>query len=642
MPIALSPGHRALMGRQFSVAQQIRFGPYAADLRSGELYKSDIKLKLREQSFQVLTMLLEHPGEVVSREQLRQRLWPQETFVDFDHGLNAAVERLRRCLNDSAACPTFIETLPRRGYRFIGKLDCVEADVPVQIPNEGLDATGQHRRRTIFLVSTGVLATLLLLFFLGARGWKRLPGATKQFPHRTMLAVLPFQNLSGDASQDYFSDGLTEEMITQLGELNGDQLGVIARTSSMMYKHTTKDVGQIGRELGVDYVLENSVRRDGGQVRITVQLIRVENQMHIWANSYDREVRHSIAVQEEVARAVAQQIKVKLAFTEAGHTPGPRPLNPGANEAYLRGRYFWNQFTEKGFSKAILYFDRAIAGDPTFASAYSGLSDSYAFLVITNVIPPSDGWPRARDAAQRAVELDGGLSDGRLSLAHLRMHMWDWKESDSEFKKAIALNPSNATAHRWYAAYLASLGKHQEALDEITQAHQLDPLSLANSAEVVRTLYYGRQYEQAVEEARKAEVLDTEFPRTHFWLGRVYEQMGKYSEAIAEAERVGPSPVSTLRLTEMAYAHAKAGKSAEARVFLRKLEERSKRGYVPAYDLAVIHLALGEKEAALRWLQRAYDEHDWALVVLAVEPRLDPLRSDPRFQGLVRKVGLQP
>jgi len=221
------------------------------------------------------------------------------------------------------------------------------------------------------------------------------------------------------------------------------------------------------------------------------------------------------------------------------------------------------------------------------------------------------------------------------------MHIWEWKDSDLEFKKAIALDPSNATAHRWYAAYLVSLAKHQEALEEITQAHRLDPLSLANNAEVVRTLYYGRQYEQAVEQARKAELVDPEFPRTHFWLGRVYAQMGKYSEAIAEAEHAAPSPDSTLRVTELAYACARAGKIAEARGLLRELQERSKRAYVPAYDLAVVHLALGENEAALEWLQRAYDEHDWGLIVLAVEPRLDPLRSDPRFQGLLRKVGLQ-
>jgi TolB-like protein/DNA-binding winged helix-turn-helix (wHTH) protein/Tfp pilus assembly protein PilF len=609
----------------------VRFGEYEANLRSRELRRDGAAVRLPDQSFEVLAMLLEQPGQLVPREDLRNRLWPGDTFVDFDHGLNNAVKRLRDALGDSADVPRFVETLPRRGYRFIGKIDGTEPEAPAHIPKQGSEA-GQYRRVLIFLVSAGLAAALLLLFFVTMR-WT----ASSRLAHPMMLAVLPFQNLSGNPSQDYFSDGLTEELITQLGELNGNQLGVIARTSSMMYKHTTKDVGQIGRELGVDYVLESSVRRDGDQVRITVQLIYVKTQAHVWASSYDREVRHSIAVQEEVARAVAQQIRVKLANRGAGE----RPLNPAANEAYLRGRYFWNQFTENGFSQAASYFGQAVAVDPKFASAYSGLSDSYAFLVITNAIPPKEGWPKARDAAQRAVELDGALSDGRLSLAHFRMHMWDWKDAGLEFKRAIALDPSNATAHRWYAAYLVSLAKHQQALEEITEAHRLDPLSLTNNAEVVRTLDYGRQYAEAVQQARKAQLLNPEFPRTHFWLGRVYEQMGNYSEAIAEAERVGPSPDSTLRVTEMAYACARAGKRAEAGAFLRELHERSKRGYVPAYDLAVVHLALGEKEAALQWLQLAYDEHDWGLIVLAVEPRFDPLRSDQRFQGLVRKVGLQ-
>jgi TolB-like protein/Flp pilus assembly protein TadD len=579
-------------------------------------------------------MLLEQPGELVAREDLGKRLWPADTFVDFDHGLNNAVKRLRDALGDSADLPRFVETLPRRGYRFIGKIEGTEPQGPGLAAKPRRDWPGKYRPQVVLLVSAGLMATLLL-FFLGMR-WNGSRGA-RRISQPIMVAVLPFQNLSGDASQDYFSDGLTEELITQLGDLNGNQLGVIARTSSMAYKHTAKDIGQIGRELGVDYVLESSVRRDGDHVRITVQLIRVKNQAHVWANSYDREVRHSIAVQEEVARAVAQQIKVSLARTE----PAERRLNPAANEAYLRGRYFWNQFTENGLRQAASYFSEAVAEDPQFASAYSGLSNSYAFLVITNVIPPREGWPKARDAAQKAVELDGDLSDGRLALAHFRMHMWDWKDSDLEFKKAIALDPSNAAAHRLYAAYLVSLGKHQEALEEITLARRLDPLSLTNNAEVVRTLYYARQYDQAVEQAGTTKLLDPEFPRTHFWLGRVYAQMGKYSDAIAEADRSGPSSDSTLRLTEMAYACARAGKSAEARGFLGELQERSKRVYVPAYDLAVVHLALGENEAALQWLQRAYDEHDWGLVVLAVEPRLDPLRSDPRFQGLVRKVGLQ-
>ena len=616
--------------------QRIAFDRFEVDLRSGELRKHGRKVRLQGQPFQLLTLLLEHPGDVVTREEICRKLWQTDTFVDFDHSLGTAINKIREALGDSADHPRFVETMPRRGYRFIGKIDRSELQAAVQVPTPSDESSGKYRPRLIFLVSGGLLAAFLLLFFLSTR-WRRSQAATSNPSHPIMLAVLPFQNFSGDASDDYFTDGLTEEMITQLGELNGKQLGVIARTSSMAYKHTTKDVGQIGQELGVDYVLESSVRRDGDQVRITVQLINVKNQVHVWANNYDRKVTHSIAVQEEVARAVAQQIKVNLAPTEAVQ----RPLNPAANEAYLRGRYFWNEFTENGFRQAASYFDQAVTADPKFAAAYSGLSDSYAFLIITNVIPPKEGWPKARVAAQRAVELDGELSDARLSLAHFRMHMWDWQDSEIEFKKAIALNPSNAAAHRWYAAYLCSVGRHQDALREITQAQRLDPLLLTNNAEVVRTLYYGRQYEQAVEQARKAELLDPEFPRTHFWLGRVYAQMGKYPEAIAEAERAGPSPDSRIGVTEMAYASAKAGKSAEARAFLKKLQERSKRGYVPAYDLAVVHLALGEKEAALQWLQRAYDEHDWGLVVLAVEPRLDPLRSDPRFQGLLHKVGLQ-
>jgi TolB-like protein/DNA-binding winged helix-turn-helix (wHTH) protein len=609
-------------------SHRFSFDNFEVDLRSGELRKNGRKIRLQGQPFQLLAILLERPGEVVTREEVSRRLWPGNTFVDFDHGLGTAINKLRDALGDSAEDPRFVETLPRRGYRFIGKIDRNE-------PQPAAQTSGNSLQRRVLLLFAGLLAAVVLLLLL--RMWRRgSTASTSNPPHPIMLAVLPFQNFSGDASQDYFSDGLTEEMITQLGELNGNQLSVIARTSSMAYKNTTKDVGQIGRELGVDYVLESSVRRDGDQVRITVQLVRVKNQVHVWASSYDREVTHSIAVQEEVAREVAQQIKVNLGRTEAVQGP----LNPVANDAYLKGRYYLNQFTESGFSQAASYFNQALAADPKFAAAYAGLSESYTFLIITNAIPPQEGWPKVRDAAQKAVELDSALSDGHLNLAHFRMHMWDWKDAEADFQRAIALNPSSEKAHRWYAAYLCSLGRHQECVKEITQSRGLDPLSSITNAEVVRELYYGRQYEEAVEEGRKAELVDPEFPRTHFWLGRVYTQLGKNSEALAEAERAGP-PDSIVRVTEMAYASARAGKTVQARALVRDLQERSKRGYVPAYDLAVIHLALGENETALQWLQKAYDEHDWALVVLAVEPRLDPLRSDPRFQVLMRKVGLQ-
>ena len=573
------------------------FDRFEMDLRSGELRKDGRRIRLQAQPFQLLTLLIKNAAEVVTRDEVFRALWQTDTFVDFDHSVAAAVSKIREALGDSADNPKYIETLAKRGYRFIGKVDRPEPQPPAQTP-------GKSRRTNS--------------------------------SRPIMLAVLPFQNFSGDTSQDYFSDGLMEEMIAQLGKLNGNQLGVIARTSSMAYKHTTKDVGQIGRELGVHYVVESSVRRDGDQVRITVQLIRVKNQVHLWANSYDREVTHSIAVQEEVAREVAQQIKVNLDRSK----PVQGPLNPVANDAYLKGRYFFNQYTENGLSQAASYFNQALAVDPKFAAAYAGLSESYTFLVITNAIPPQEGWPKVRNAAQKAVELDGALSDGRLNLAHFRMHMWDWKDAEADFQRAIVLNPSSEKAHRWYAAYLCSLGRHQESVKEIKQSRGLDPLSSIANAEVVRALYYARQYDEAVEEGRKAELVDPEFPRTHFWLGRVYAQLGKNFEALSEAQRAG-SPESMVRMTEVAYASARAGKTEQARALVRDLQERSKRGYVPAYDLAVVHLALGENETALQWLQKAYDQHDWAVIVLAVEPRLDPLRSDPRFQLLLHKVGLQ-
>ncbi len=408
-PLALL-GLGAKMAQGLPVAHLIRFGPYTADLRSRELYKSGIKLKLRDQSFQVLMMLLQHPGEVVTREQLRQKLWPDETFVDFDHGLNAAVERLRRCLGDSASMPAFIETLSRRGYRFIGALDLPQPgplpELPRGTPPEVAKDTSVNvpgnRRRTILLfllIPTVGLAIVVLLFLLGAR-WRRSRGSLAQSAHQTILAVLPFENLSGDPGEDYFSDGLTEELITQLGSLSPDRLGVIARTTSMAYKHTSKSVQQIAGELRVDYVIESSVRRDGDQMRISVQLIRTGDQVHVWAHSYDRQISHSIALQEEVAQEVAEQIKIKLGPSRIGLF-SPRALDQQANEAYLRGRYFGNQFTVAGYGKAISYFQQAIDRDPSFAEAYSGLADSYYFLVVTDAMSPHDGESKGLDAAPK-------------------------------------------------------------------------------------------------------------------------------------------------------------------------------------------------------------------------------------------------
>jgi len=455
-----------------------------------------------------------------------------------------------------------------------------------------------------------------------------------------MLAVLPFENLSGDPGQEYFSDGLTEEMITQLGALSPEQLGVIARTTSMVYKHTSKSVQQIGQELGVDYVLESSVRRDGDQVRITTQLIRARDQVHVWAHNYDRHISGSIALQEEVAKAVAEQIEVKLSPAYASRPIRSHP-DPQATEAYLRGRYFGNQFTPEGYRKAIIYFQQAIDRDSGFAEAYSGLADSYRFLVVTDTVSPSEGSPKIADAARRAVLLGDDLAESHNSLANAMMDQWDWTGNEKESKRAIALNPSYSYAHRIYAALLAAERRHGEAWEQINEAMRTDPLSLPNNAEVVRTLYYARDYDRAILQAQRAMQLDPAYYRTHFWLGRVYAQKHMYREAIAESETVfKATPESNLALTEMAYSLATGGRRAEARAILRRLEGRSKNAFVPAYNLAIIHVALNENDAALKYLQQGYVEHDWAMLVIAVEPRLDPLRSTPGFRELMAKVAL--
>ena len=625
---------------------RIAFDRFDVDLRSGELRKNGRRLRLQEQPFQLLALLLERPGEVVTREEICRKLWQADTFVDFDHSLGTAINKIREALGDSADHPRFVETLPRRGYRFIGQTTengngsaPVAADPTsvVKAPTPLLPLRSQWPR---FATLALVAPLTLLVAFVGYVGWRRAHTVRSSNSGHVMLAVLPFENLSGNPNEDYFSDGLTEEIITQLGALSPDQLGVIARTTSMAYKRTSKSAQQIARELGVDYILESSVRRDGDQVRITAQLIRTADQVHVWAHSYDRHISHSIALQEEVARAVAEQIRIKLSPAYKGPS-NPLPLDPQANEAYLRGRYFGNQFTVAGYGKAIAYFQQAIDRQSSFAEAYSGLADSYYFLVVTDALSPQDGVSKAHDAARQAVALGGGLAESHNAMGSVMLGLWDWSQAEAELRRAIELNPSYSTEHRVYAALLATLRRHDEAWEQINQAMRLDPLSLPNNAEVVRTLYYARDYDRAIQQSQKALQLNPDYYRTHFWLARVYAQKKLYAEAIAESHKVLQAmPDSTVGLTELAYSLAAASRQPEARRILQRLKEKSKRDFVPAYNLAVIHIALNEKNAALTYLQKAYQERDWAMMVLAVEPRLDPLRDNPSFRALLAKSRL--
>jgi TolB-like protein/DNA-binding winged helix-turn-helix (wHTH) protein/Flp pilus assembly protein TadD len=632
-------------------SQRIAFDRFEADLLSGELRKDGRRVRLQAQPFQLLALLLEHPGEVVTREEVCRNLWKSDTFVDFDHSLGTAINKIREALGDSADHPRFVETLPRRGYRFIGQItENGNGSAPAAVVSASAVKAPQSFDSKPLLplssqwprFSTLALVAVLTLFvaLVGYLGWRRAYAVRTSNSGHVMLAVLPFENLSGNPNEDYFSDGLTEEIITQLGALSPDQLGVIARTTSMAYKRTSKSAQQIARELGVDYILESSIRRDEDQVRITAQLIRTADQVHVWAHSYDRHISHSIALQEEVARAVAEQIRIKLSPAYSGPS-SPQSLDPQANEAYLRGRYFGNQFTVVGYGKAITYFQQAIDRQASFAEAYSGLADSYYFLVVTDAMPPRDGESKAQDAARQAVALGEGLAESHSAMGSVMLGLWDWSRAQTEFKRAIELNPSYSTEHRLYAALLVTLKRHEEAWDQINQAMRLDPLSLPNNAEVVRTLYYARDYDRAIEHGQKALQLNPDYYRTHFWLARVYAQKGWYAEAIAESKKVLQAmPDSTAGLTELAYSLAVGGRQAEARRILQRLREKSKRDWVPAYNLAVIHGALGEKETALHYLQKAYLERDWAMMVLAVEPRLDPLRGHSGFQELLGKCRL--
>lgn len=646
----------------------IQFDEFVLNFDRFELLRSGRPLKLERIPMELLILLVAKNGSLVTRQEIIDRVWGPDVFLDTEHGINTAIRKIRNALHDDPEQPRFLQTITGKGYRFIAPIATISpasgngspgsgGPTSTGIPRPGtrtVEPDEEKANREVRLVKSGkpasrssmvamiALVSVLALMFASVLyfGLRDKRSASSTNANHVMLAVLPFENLSGTPNEDYFTDGLTEEIIAQLGELSPDQLGVIARTTSMAYKHTSKSVQQIARELGVDYILESSVRRDGDQVRITVQLIRTGDQVHVWANSYDRNVSHSIAVQEEVAKAVAEQIRIKL-NPGYGDPAKPHPLDPQANEAYLRGRYFGNQFTVEGYRKAITYFQQALDRDHNFAEAYSGLADSYYFLVVTDAMSPQEGESKALSAARQAVALGEGHAESHSALCSVMLGLWDWPEAERECKRAVALDPSYSAEHRIYAALLTTLKRHDEAREQISQAMRTDPLSLPNNAEVVRTLYYARDYDQAVAEAEKALQLNPDYYRIHFWLARVYAQKRMYKDAIAESEKVSQSmPDGNVALTELAYSLAMGGREAEARKILHDLEEKSKHDFVPAYNLAIIHIALHENEIALQYLQKAYEERDWAMMVLAVEPRLDPLRGSPAFQGLLEKVRL--
>lgn len=632
----------------------VRFGTFEVSFQTGEVRKSGMRVKVQQQPLKLLEALLERPGEVITREELRARIWPDESFGDFDQAVNIAIAKLRSALGDSAETPRFIETLPKRGYRFIGDVTVVETDqrqaqppslpatspdneptpptaaAPPPTPKRGASHPGRWVLALVLLVGFAAVAAIWLT---GSRGH----GAG----NIRSIAVLPLENLSADPSQNYFADGMTDELITDLAQISA--LRVISRTSVMAYKGARKPLPQIARELNVDAVVEGTVLRSGDRVRITAQLIDASTDKHLWSQSYEGEFRDTLALQNRVASAIAEQIRISLTPQEQAALKGGKVVNPDAYESYLKGRYFWNKRTPDGLRSALAYFNQAIEEDPKYAQSYSGLADTYALLGDWQyaVMTPKEAFPRAKDAALKAIELDATLGEAHTSLAFvLDGFDWDFQLGGKEFQRGIELSPGYATAHHWYGWHLALVGQNQEAIAEMKRAASLDPLSLIINADLAELLVISRAYDEAIEQSRKTIEMDSNFALAHNQLGQAYLGKQMYPEGVAELQTAvrlsGGSPICTANL---ARAYVLSGKKNDALKLLNDLIARSQPGHSNVAEIAMIYASLGDVDQAMKWLEKGYEERFNPGVL--VRPGFDSLRSDPRFQELLHRIGLQ-
>jgi len=617
---------------------RLRFGIFEADLQTGELRKRGARVRIQGQPFQVLTVLLTRPGELVTREELQRTVWAADTFVDFDHGLNKSINKIREALGDSAESPRFVETVARRGYRFIADVAVVDlesaapdAEIVVDTPNA---STQQSAHRAT--IAAGV--ALALASAIGV-GWLVQSRARPATLHS--LAVLPLENLSGDASQEYFADGMTEQLIASLGQISA--LRVISRTSVMGYKGARKPLPQIAHELNVDAVIEGSIARSGGRVRITAQLIDAAADKHLWAKSYDGDLRDALALQSRVAREIADEIRVTVRPTElAALRRNAGAVNSDAYEAYLKGRYFWNKRTADGLTRARQYFDEAIARAPDYAPAYSGLADTYALLGDWQygVMTSKEALPAAKAAAVKALALDNSLGEAHTSLGYVLSGFdWDWPSAEKEFRQAIDLTPGYATAHHWYAWHLSLMGRHAEAIAEMNKARALDPLSLIINADLAEVLLLAHSYDESVRQSRKTIDIDPAFALAHNQLAEAYLQQHLREQAIAEFQKaVQLSDGSAICTANLARAYAASDRRSEAEQLLAGLKQRANAVYSNAAEIAMVYATLGDPTQAMAWLQKGFDDRFNPGVLL--RPGFDSLRDDARFRTLVSTVGL--
>jgi len=688
----------------------VRFGSFEADLHTRELRKHGLKLKVQEQPFQVLAMLLARPGELVTREEIRSRLWPRDTFIDFDHGLNAAVRRLRDALNDDAETPRFVETLPRRGYRFIApveKLGFEEAgqpeagirtspSVPIRATGTGaslsekvaLDEVMDRGRETDSMRMTmtttpaaavgepGIspivtsqivpptastwqqlvlpraeearapkrvrvlLAAIVMLALIAAAFVAYQIGSRAKQPTIRSLAVLPLQNLSGDPAQQYLADGITEELIGRLSDIR--HLRVISHTSVMRFKSTQLSTPEIAKMLGVDAVVEGSVMRDGSRIRVHAQLIRAASDEHFWSESYDRELRDVLAMDADVAQAIARKVEVTITGEEHKRLAAVRSVSPEVYENYLKGKFALDRGNNKSdLEESIAYFNEAIRKDPTYAPSYLGLANAYSDLgtVFMGGIAEQER-PRAELAARKALELDPELAEAHVVMAAIAEAQWHWAEAESEYHRALDLRPNDAAAHSAFAWWLDCQGRTEEALTMSRRARALDPLAISG-AHLAWHLFFARHYDQAIQELHSALAVKPDDAFALWVLGFTLIANNHPQEAIPVLKKgVSLSNNSPALIGLLVNANAQAGRPADALRLLDELKRRKKTEYVPAAAFVLAYLGLGDYDQAFFWLEQAYKEQSYILLLLKVFPFFDPIRNDPRFIDLLHRVGL--
>ncbi|MFZ0807405.1 MAG: winged helix-turn-helix domain-containing protein [Candidatus Sulfotelmatobacter sp.] len=645
------------MDRPVSPGRRVRTGLFEINLGTSEMHKEGRRVPLQEQPFRVLALLVERPGEVVTREELQRQLWPADTYVGFDEGLNTAIRKLRIALGDSPENPRFIETIPRRGYRFVAPVQEAIVEAPrapgsAEGAGPAVEVETEARGRRFRSVGWAFLAASILAVAAGSAYFMHSKPPSNPTGHtRVMLAILPFVNLSDDVEQEYFSDGLTEETITDLGQLSPQRLGVIARTSAMTYKHTSKSIRQIGSELGVDYILEGSVRREGDEARVSAQLIRVSDQTHLWAENYERKVQDLLEVQNEIGKAIAKQVQLSLTAQEQIALSQSRALNHEAYDLYLKGRFYWNQRTPRAVKESIPFFQQAAAKDPHFALAYVGLADAYNISNIMGTYSPQESFPEARAAADKAIALDPSIAEAHAALGMEKSHYeFDFPGAEKEFLKAIELNPNSSYAHLFYSnCYLAPMGRIPEAIVENQKALELDPLSLPINNFMGVTYSLAGDYEKSYQQFQRTIAMDPTFPLAHAYFSDLLIVMGKYEEAVKEREQA-----------ELLFGAAPELAAARANALLKVLKTRGLKGFgqenlkqdlkalkasggafFPASVIATDYALADEKDEAFEWLDKAFRQREGqSLTMLKCDPFFKNLRGDPRFSDLLRRMGL--